>query len=95
MKLSVCAYSLPGVLVEYMRPTAAKGARWRATLTRGSGGADRFRCHVPYQEGPDAAVEAVLQVFNADEPRTCWTVVGTSLCLGNGEAYAYPVGPEA
>lgn len=86
--------SLPGALVEYRRPTNRNVSKWRATITRGKGAANRWRASVPYQDGPDAAVAALLQRFNECHD-TQWIIQGTPLSLSGGEVYAYPVGPEA
>lgn len=85
--------ALSGVLVEYRRPTNRNVARWRATITRGSGAANRWRQSVPYADGPDAAVRALLEHLRESEG-LLWTIKGTPLSLGNGDVYAYPVGPE-
>lgn len=83
---------VPGCLVAYVPPTSTRGSAWRATITRGSGAADRFRARVPFAYGPDAAARAVVARFNeclaAD-----WQVLGAALSLDGGTAYAYPVGP--
>ena len=49
---------------------------------------------MPYQDGPDAAVAALLQRFNECHD-TQGVIQGTPLSLSGGEVYAYPVGPEA
>ena len=86
--------SLPGALVEFRGPTRSSGSKWRATITRGSGAEDRWRASVAYQDGPDAAVEKLLQRFNECHGSQ-WIMHGTPLSIGNGDVYVYPVGPEA
>lgn len=86
--------SLPGALVEFQAPTQRSGPKWRATITRGSGAANRWRASVLAQYGPDAAVEDLLQRFNECHGSQ-WIIQGLPLSLDNGNAYAYPVGPEA
>ena len=75
--------SLPGVLVEYRRPTNRNAPKWRATLTRGSGARNRWRASVPYQDGPTEAVAELLSRYN-EAQGTQWIIQGTPLSLSNG-----------
>ena len=83
---------VPGCLVEFMPPTDTRCSGWRATITRGSTAADRYRVRVTWEAGPDAAAAAAVARFNeclgAD-----WIFLGAPLSMNNGTAYAYPVGP--
>lgn len=83
---------VPGCLVSYVAPTNTSGSVWRATITRGSGAADRFRARVPFADGPDAAARAVVARFN-ECMAADWQILGAALSLDGGNAYAYPVGP--
>jgi len=84
---------VPGCLVEYSGATDTRGSVWRATITRGSDRADRFRVTVPYADGPDAAARAVVDRFN-DAMGADWRIIGAALSLTGGDRYAYPVGPS-
>ena len=84
---------VPGCVVEYCGATDTRGSVWRATITRGSDRADRFRAVVPYADGPDAAARAVVDRFN-DAMDADWRIIGAALSLTGGDRYAYPVGPS-
>lgn len=83
---------VPGCVVEYCGATNARGSVWRATITRGTNRADRFRATVPYADGPDAAARAVVERFN-DATDNDWRIIGAALSLDGGNRYAYPTGP--
>ena len=88
---------VPGVVVDHVRPTDTRGAGWRATLTRGTGAANRWRARVTYNDGPDAAAAAVVVRFNetmGTDHGDVWHVLGAALSLDGGSAYAYAVGPR-
>ena len=88
---------VPAVAVAYMPPTDTRGSQWRATLTRGTGDANRWRARVPYNAGPDAAAAAVVARFNetmGNDHGDAWHVFGAALSLDSGSAYAYAVGPR-
>jgi hypothetical protein len=84
---------VPGLVVAYVPPTDTRGSRWRATLTRGTGAANRFRVSIPYADGPDAAARAVVDRFN-EAMGADWIVYGAALSLDGGSHYAYPAGPR-
>ena len=81
---------VPGVVVAYVPPTNTRCSQWRATLTRGTGAANRWRARVTYNDGPDAAAAAVVARFN----ETMANDHGDALSLDGGSAYAYAVGPR-
>lgn len=83
---------VPSCVVEYCGATNTRGSVWRATITRGSAPADRFRVSVPYADGPDAAAAAVVDRFNRAMDAD-WRLIGAALSLDGGNIYAYPVGP--
>jgi hypothetical protein len=87
---------VPGITVAYVPPSDARGPVWRATLTRGTGAANRWRVRVPYSAGPDAAAAAVVARFNetmGTEHGDTWRTFGAALSLDGGSVYAYAVGP--
>ena len=79
---------VPGVVVRYLGATDTKGSRWSASLDRG--GEHKWRAGVPYQDGPDAAVAAVLLKANA-ALGVSWSIQGPALTLNGGGIFAYPV----
>lgn len=79
-------------LVDYRGATDRRGAVWRATITRGSGAANRYRASVPFEEGPDAAAAAVVARFN-EALDADWRVLGVALSLDGGDRYAYATAP--
>jgi hypothetical protein len=86
---------VPGIVVAYVPPTNTRCSQWRATLTRGTGAADRWRARVTYNDGPDAAAAAVVARFNeatGNQHGDTWCVLGAALSLDGGSAYAYAVG---
>lgn len=92
MSHSPTAY-IPGLTVTYVPPTDTRGSRWCATLTRGTGAANRFRVSIPYADGPDAAARAVVDRFN-EAMGADWIIYGAALSLDGGNHYAYPAGPR-
>ena len=79
---------LPAAVVKYCGATNRFGSRWRAVVDRG--GVCKWRAAVPFEAGPDAAVEAVLAKVSRDLD-VRWQVVGPALTLDGGSTYAYPV----
>lgn len=81
-----------GCLVEYCGATERRGSIWRATITRGTGAANRYRVSVPFADGPDAAAAAVVARFN-ECTGSVWRVLGAALSLDGGNRYAYATAP--
>jgi hypothetical protein len=82
----------PGLTVRYLSATDTKGSRWSASLIRGNDPEYRVRTTVPYQDGPDAAAQAVVEKFNTHHG-TAWVVDPSAISLDGGDQYVYGCGP--
>ena len=90
------AHYVPGCSVEYRGPTARRGSVWAAVIRRGRDRSDCYRATVPFNDGPDAAARAAVDLFNAElvpDGLGRWQVLGAALSIDGGDRYAYPVGP--
>ena len=77
-----------GAVVRYCGATDTKGSRWVATVIRGPGVENRYRVTVPYQDGPDSAVAAVVSRFN-EVNGTAWIVDPCAASIDGGTTYVY------
>jgi hypothetical protein len=77
---------VPGCVVKYHGPS------WIATIRRSTDRQDAFSASVPFNEGPDAAVQAAVDKINR-KMGFDWVVLSFPQSIDDGTTYSYPVGP--